>query len=373
MKILHVADLHLDNLAHAWPDPKTGIPSSIVSAGRCWREAASLAVSEDVDAVVIAGDVFHTPSPPAAALVEFKIGLDRIPLTIPTFVIPGNHDRAPHSGQTTVLRAFQGGGRFVLDYPTVLHVQDFAIYPLPSISRELAASAVPGRRSGEDLILEALRERLGRWRDEGIRSNGILVGHWPIAGSMMGAEADVALVDEPMLLPEDLEGFAYVAMGHIHREQTISRLADFGSFGAYSGAIDRVSFSEEDRIPSALVVDLERKSLEWHDLPARTFVTLDYDTYQDEDLDLEGAIVRVKNVPPAEATLSRDLLAGLGAARVELHVTREDRPAPRAPKIVEATSPLEQLDAWLEARGVEADVKPKILEAGEDVIGKGKG
>jgi len=91
MKFAHLADAHLG----AWRDPKIrdlNTKSFIIAMDRC--------MSESVDFILIAGDLFNTSFPPIDCL---KIAAQKLKQVkdagIPVYVIPGSHDYSP-SGKT---------------------------------------------------------------------------------------------------------------------------------------------------------------------------------------------------------------------------------------------------------------------------------
>jgi len=91
MKFLHVADCHIGG----WHDPKMqllGLES--------FRKAIDFAKSENVDFMLIAGDLFNTALPQIDLVKEVVVSLKRLrDAKIPMYIIPGSHDFSP-SGKT---------------------------------------------------------------------------------------------------------------------------------------------------------------------------------------------------------------------------------------------------------------------------------
>jgi DNA repair protein SbcD/Mre11 len=90
MRLLHVADVHLEASYTGFGDLAQARASEVVEAFRQLPEAAANA---RVDAVLVAGDVFDGPHPGPDALAAVREALRKfVDLCIPVFLVPGNHD-----------------------------------------------------------------------------------------------------------------------------------------------------------------------------------------------------------------------------------------------------------------------------------------
>jgi DNA repair exonuclease SbcCD nuclease subunit len=87
LKILHTADVHLD-VDGLGADPHTRRYCAIIQ--QAFRTVIDLAIQEDVDVVLIAGDLFDS-NRPSRAVVDFAIQELRR-AGRPIVMIPGNHD-----------------------------------------------------------------------------------------------------------------------------------------------------------------------------------------------------------------------------------------------------------------------------------------
>ncbi|SPF78106.1 putative metallophosphoesterase YhaO [Pseudoprimorskyibacter insulae] len=94
MRILHAADLHLDSPLRsvALRDPVLG--ERLRNASRdVLRKIVDLAIEHQVDALVLAGDVFDNGVPDVSARTVLSVALSRLGSAgIPTILIRGNHD-----------------------------------------------------------------------------------------------------------------------------------------------------------------------------------------------------------------------------------------------------------------------------------------
>jgi DNA repair protein SbcD/Mre11 len=87
LKILHTADVHLDLDSYA-ADPHTRRYRNVIH--QAFSTVIDLAIQENVDLVLIAGDLFDS-NRPSDAVVDFAVQELRR-AGRPTVVIPGNHD-----------------------------------------------------------------------------------------------------------------------------------------------------------------------------------------------------------------------------------------------------------------------------------------
>ncbi len=93
MKFAHLADVHLGG----WREPKLRDVNT-----RSFCTVIDRCIAEQVDFVLIAGDLFNTPLP---SMDSLKIGVQKLKelkdLSIPVYLIPGSHDFSP-SGKTMI-------------------------------------------------------------------------------------------------------------------------------------------------------------------------------------------------------------------------------------------------------------------------------
>lgn len=374
MKLLHVADLHGGLVTHSRPDPDTGLPSRLLDVARCWHRAAEIGVEQGVDLAIVAGDTFHQPNPDAASLTLFAHGLRVLEEEgIPTIIIAGNHDRAPHPNRSSVLQVFDDGRDLVwiVERPEVVEVAGVRVACLPSVSRHQLMARRPGlARSEADQVLgDGLVSILGDLRVQGA---DVLTAHWPVQGAILGNEKDIAILPEPVIPFAELQGpWGYVALGHIHKAQPVGGAEGIAPLGWYAGSIDRMNFGEEHEPKLALVVELNGAvaAVEQHELPARRFVTLDDLAVEDQEFDLEGAIVRLR--------LSADHAGHVDAIRSELYsagadvviggaeVPREVRS--RAEHVTESLGPEDALEAWFDVKGIDEADRPDLRDAAKEL------
>lgn len=201
-----------------------------------------IAQSHQPDAVVISGDIFHSAQPPAWAQTIFANAMLRLAEACPETAIiatAGNHDSAVrHEIFRTPWQALRVHALGTLHKDT----PDDHIIPLPSKGCIVAMPYV-GQRNLPEGFCQQLLERAAELTQEGLPI--VMMAHTAVGGCDFKGhdnptEYSVGGIEYMKL--EDLgTGYDYLALGHIHRRQTIK-----GSHGKarYCGTPMPVSFDE---------------------------------------------------------------------------------------------------------------------------------
>jgi exonuclease SbcD len=268
IRLLHTADWHLGAALQGWPreaEHRAAIYQLI-----------SRARERDVDAVVIAGDVFDSLNPSAEAqrllyetLRDLRAACPRATLAL----IAGNHDPA---GRLEAPRAlFEIAGVYSIGVIARREggALDLATHLLPirTAAGEVAAYllAVPYPRAADLPIAgaevtgspvvwgvrELYREAVATARAKIGDAPLVLTGHLHIAGGLEseGAERRILVGGEhaapPDIFPADV---AYVALGHLHRPQSVGRETI-----RYSGSLIPMSKTEIDYPHGVTIVDID--------------------------------------------------------------------------------------------------------------------
>ena len=280
MRILHVSDLHLGrglgDLSRE-PEQRAVVAEMVAAAG-----------GHDVALTVISGDVFEAFTPPAWAEDLFFELLDGLAAggRRAVAVIAGNHDSGlrlaaaePLARRLGILLAGDvgeplrghdaGGGevRVVLLAPQVARIEvpgagaPIVVGLLPSLSeakvaREGGGEELAGHRGDAERYAERLvREIEARAAYRDPAAVNVLALHQFVTG---GAPSDSerrlrlgALSDlDAGAIPAGLD---YVALGHLHRPQTVPGA---GSLAVYAGSPMAYSFSEAGQDKRAVLVDV---------------------------------------------------------------------------------------------------------------------
>jgi DNA repair exonuclease SbcCD nuclease subunit len=316
IKIGHLADLHVSETMPSGGkiviDPQTGMNERLLDMHRCISFAVDRMIGEKCRVALITEPTeTHQPTPNEERYLLANI-LRLTENGIPVIVEPGNHGISKNPKDSSGLAFLQGRPNvFVVEKPTVLYLEGDTIRESPSEDWPQADCAkifvlpFPSRAilngKAEGLSIEeqnkaasaALRTIVASFRGEiDDRVPNILLAHLTIIGAT-GAENPEMTKYDPYLYPEDLEGFDYVALGHIHIHQKVAANA------WYAGSIDRNDFNEEGDEKGFIITTFEGRtpSVEFIRTPAREFRTLTTDFFEDPDWESKvdsGTIYRIK-------------------------------------------------------------------------------
>lgn len=322
MKIAHIADPHLGIRQYHRQTP-TGINQREADVAQAFRLVIDGVIQARPEAVVVAGDLFHSVRPTNAAIVfafrQFQRLRDALPDT-PVVLIAGNHD-TPRSTETgTILRLFEEVGVDVAaDEPRRF------VYP----ALDLAVLAVP-----HQALVGATRPALlpeGAERYQVMLLHGEVEGVFPFDRS--GLEYGGALLGMREVTGAD---WSYVALGHYHVQHRVAPRV------WYAGSLEYVSpnlwgelVDEADHGLSGkswLLADLDRGTAEPRAVPpTRRILDL-------EPLEADGLSAAAVNALIAERVAMvpggvTDKVIRLRVQNIPRHVARElDHQAIRALK-----------------------------------------
>ena len=322
MKLAHIADPHLGIRQYHRQTP-AGINQREADVATAFRLALEDVIASRPDAVVVAGDLFHSVRPTNAAIVfafrQFQRLREALP-NAPIVLIAGNHD-TPRSTETgSILRLYEELGVDVatdtarrLEYPAL----DLSVFAVPH-------EALAG---GERPVL----------RPEGTARHQVLLLHGEIEGvfpfDRSGAEYGGALLGLRELAADD---WTYVALGHYHVQHKVApRVWYAGSLEYVSPNVWGELEDEADHGLSGkgwLLADLDRGTVERREVPLARAV-LDLDPIEAEGLGaaaINGLIAkRAAEAPDGVA----DRIVRLRVWNIPRHVARElDHAAIRALK-----------------------------------------
>lgn len=228
-------------------------------------------------AVVIAGDVFDRALPPAGAVELFDraVASTVVELGIPMLVVAGNHD-GPE--RLAAHRSLLGAARFhvvgrLRDEPEEVILGEpgdqasFWLVPFPDCLehqarrrrslQEAGDGVAPSRvaiPSHAECMSEAVRQIEARMTPG---RPHVLVTHAMVAGSQASSSERQVCVGTAEAVPHDLfERFTYVALGHIHRPQSIGRASVRYSGSPLAYAFDELTQAVRCGGKQMMLVDL---------------------------------------------------------------------------------------------------------------------
>lgn len=250
MKLLHCSDLHIGKRVNEF--------SMLADQRYILDMIHELAVAEGVDGVILAGDLYDKPIPPAEAvslLDEFLTGLARE--SIPVFAISGNHDSPERLNYASRLMEGQGI-RLAAVYqgaqpPVVLEDAHgpVNIYLLPYLKPAVLRHVYPEAEvSGYE---EAVAYAVDRWQVDPAQRN-VLVAHQFVTGGSTCESEELSVGGLDQISAQVFDSFDYVALGHLHGPQKIGR-----DTIRYAGSPLKYSFSECSHVKSVCIVELGEK------------------------------------------------------------------------------------------------------------------
>jgi DNA repair protein SbcD/Mre11 len=255
MRLLHTSDWHLGRTLHGVDllDHQAAFLAHLVDVVR----------SEQVDAVVVAGDVYDRAIPPVEAVTLLSETLAQLAEHTTVVVTSGNHDSATRLGFGSALmrERVRLRTRVATMAQPVAVGDDVLVYGLPyldpdSVRHALVDEAgdVPAR--SHEAVTRAAMGRIradlaGRARPH----RSVVAAHaFVIGGAASESERDIRVGGVDHVPAGVFAGVDYVALGHLHGPQRVS--GPDGTALRYSGSPLAYSFSEQHHAKSSVLVDL---------------------------------------------------------------------------------------------------------------------
>lgn len=322
MRLLHTSDWHLgrtlygeDLLAHQ-------------AAFLVWL--LEQAVRHEVAAVLVAGDVYDRAVPPTDAVAVLDDALRSFAEAgIAMIITSGNHDSAVRLGF---------GGR--LSEPAGIHLRttvadiarpvvladadgEVAVYGIPYLLPDAVMAELGAERSHASVLAAATSLIRSDAEERGI-ARTVVAAHAFVTGGLSSAsERDIRVGGIGDVPASVFAGLSYVALGHLHGQQTIATGIG-GATGGSGGSVPRIGTVRYSGSPLAFSFS------EWRQAKSVTLV----------EIDAAGLVTTTKLATPVPRRLREvhgtleDLLAraetdlaGLADAWVRVVLTDTARPA----------------------------------------------
>lgn len=332
MKIMHLSDLHIGKKVNEY--------SMLQDQIYILKEILQIIDDEKVETVIIAGDVYDRSLPPNEALELFDEFLYQLSSrNVNVFVISGNHDSPERISY---------GGRMMTENKIFLSpVYDGNVKPITlnddygEVNFYLLPFVRPAdiRRYFPDENIENYTDAVKVAIDNmnvDFNERNILVTHQFVTGAELSESEDIIVGGTDNVSGEIFDGFDYVALGHIHREQTVGK-----DNIRYCGTPLKYSFSEAKNIKSVTILDFNDKgNIEYSKIPLTPFrdmreirgtyyeLTLksSYESTNTEDYlhitltdeeDIPDAIGKLRSIYPNIMKLDYDNLRTRGSGTVD--------------------------------------------------------
>lgn len=264
MRFLHTADLHIGKRVNEF--------SMLEDQEYILRQILKTADKEQVEAVLIAGDVYDKQVPSAEAVRLFDWFLTQLnSRKLPVFVIGGNHDSVERLSFGAQIME-ESGVYLTQSYDgkvVPVRLEDeygpVNLWMLPFLKPAMVKRFFPEQEivTYQD-ALETVIGNMELNREE----RNLLIAHQFVTGAVTGGSEDSVEVFVGGVENVDASVFAdfdYVALGHIHRAQSAG-----GERIRYSGTPLKYSFSEIRHEKSVTIAELKEKgSLTVHQEPLK--------------------------------------------------------------------------------------------------------
>jgi DNA repair protein SbcD/Mre11 len=406
MKIVHFADLHIGVENYGTIDAETGLSSRLNDFLAVFDELVDYSITQSVDLVILAGDVYKARDPSQTHQREFAKRLSRLSAhSIPTFVVVGNHDLPNSTNRATAVEIF----------PT-LHVDDVYIGDnlqttlIKTHSSPIQIISLPWPRKGtilsrdetRGLNIDEVRLELEKRLTRGIEIQAnkldssipaILVGHVTVNGATVGSERSMMMGNDHILNVSSLQfpAIDYVALGHIHKHQIVRQGPPMV---VYAGSLERVDFSEEHDEKGFCVIELDPNQtsgtrvtkFEFKPVKARRFLTIDVEVEPNTldptnhivnsitKLSIDGAIVRLRVKIPStlyglidDRIIRNSMSDAQYIANITYDVVSERRPSLQLSPS-DGITPEKALNSYIKNKDSIKDFETEFLEAALDVI-----
>lgn len=250
MKFAHISDLHLGKRIYQF--------SMIEEQKYILKKIVEIVIEEQVDGVLIAGDVYDKIYPSAEAVALFDTFLVELAKEeIKVFVISGNHDspeRIAFLGQLTKQAGVYLAPVYQGTIESVALEDEYGkvnIYLLPFIKPVHVRHFFPEEPT--NTYTDAMRVVVKKM-NLNLQERNILVAHQFVTGAMRSDSEEISVGGLDNVEVTALQEFDYVALGHIHRPQNMG-----SEKVRYSGTPLKYSFSESGDKKSVTILELEEK------------------------------------------------------------------------------------------------------------------
>ncbi len=403
IKVLHLADIHIGMENYGRLDSQSGLNSRVLDFLRRMSEAIDGALEREVDLCIFAGDAYKNQRPNPTLQREFARRIKRLSdAGVPTLLLVGNHDMSTADRAASSIDIFQ-----TLNVPNTIVANREKLHTLTCRrGQKVQIAAVPypqrSRLLNDDRFRKMKIEELDRALAEIMAENiaalakdaqqnpdlpTIFTGHFSVSTATLGSEQSVMLGRDVVVMKDQLAhpAWDYVALGHIHKHQSLNKAAHPPII--YPGSLERIDFGEEKETKGYVIADVAKGKSTWEFIPvkSRKFTTIRADVRKSSDpmtmiLDkidefhINDAVVRViikateEQDPLIEDRIIRQNLKDAGyVAGIKHDVDRHHRRRLRDAN-VESLTPVKALSHYFESAGIEKERQSVLLKHAENLI-----
>ncbi|GAB2682771.1 exonuclease SbcCD subunit D [Aliiglaciecola aliphaticivorans] len=250
MKFLHTSDWHIGRQFHN--------VSLLEDQEYVLNQLIDHIKQHEVDALIIAGDIYDRALPPASGveLLDTVLSTICMDLNIPTILIPGNHDSAERvrfgANQMKQSGLHILGDLQQITQPTVIQVKgvEVAFYGIPYCEPAMVRNTFGVDVANYDEAHTFLVEKIKKVMSE--KQKNVLISHCFIDGATESdSERPLQIGGADRVSYHPCVDFDYVALGHLHSPQFKGQ-----EHIRYSGSIMKYSFSEQNQKKGVTLVEV---------------------------------------------------------------------------------------------------------------------
>lgn len=266
MRFLHTADWHIGKTLNEF--------SLLEDQQAVFAQIEQIAQQEQVEAVVVAGDLYDRSIPSEAAVKELNGMLRRLNLTdhFPVLAISGNHDSATRlsTGADWFARSSFYLNTDLASAFTPVTIKDTQFFLLPFFGIQAVRNYFHDERI--KTVNDAMERIVAEMQKAFLADkHHVLVAHFFAAGSQRTADSETLIevgglsaVATSLLAP-----FDYVALGHLHNRNALNEERI-----KYSGSPLKFSVSEARQEKGVWLVDTDPFAVQWLPLEPLHDITL---------------------------------------------------------------------------------------------------
>lgn len=265
MRFLHTADWHIGKIVHE--------QSMLADQAYILEQLIEQVEEYEVDAVLMAGDLYDRSLPPKEAVSLVNQTLSRLinELEVPVFIIAGNHDSNERieylSGVAEAKQLYMEGT--LKAHTRKVSLKEADIYMMPYADHVLIRQALdqPEIRTIEEAVAAQVEQIISSDEFDRSRINMVMFHGYVISGSRTSleesdSERPLSIGTAEWIDQSIFDAFDYVALGHLHKGQKVG-----SNRIRYSGSPLKYSKSEAAHQKKSFIIDIDHDSLEVTPVP----------------------------------------------------------------------------------------------------------
>lgn len=252
MKFIHISDLHIGKRVNEF--------SMVEDQKYILNEILDVIQREQPDGILMAGDLYDKPVPPAEAVSLLDEFFTRLAdLEISVFAVSGNHDSAERIAFGSRLMNSRGVYVSPVYNGTIekISMEDSYgqvwVYLMPFLRPAVVRRFFPEEEI--HTYQQAVETAISHLSIDRTKRN-VLVAHQFVTGASRCESEEISVGGMDQVDSSVFEAFDYVALGHLHSPQHVGRKEI-----RYCGTPLKYSFSEAEQEKSLTVVELKEKGV----------------------------------------------------------------------------------------------------------------